>query len=64
MQNILKILLSPEMWAAGFVWPLTTQVLVATSMMQQGWPAVFVGAVVALTFGALVHFRGSWIWIR
>ena len=34
MQNILKILLSPEMWAAGFVWPLTTQVLVATSMMQ------------------------------
>lgn len=64
MENVIKFLLSTEMWAAGFLWPLATQVLVATGAMQTGWQAWVAGAVIAAFFGVLVRVRGSWVWIK
>ena len=64
MENVIKFLLSAEMWAAGFLWPLVTQVLVAIGAMQAGWQAWAAGAVIALFFGVLVRVRGSWIWTK
>ena len=64
MENVIKLLLSAEMWAVGFLWPLATQILVATGTIQTGWQAWVAGAVIAAFFGILVHLRGSWIWIR
>ena len=64
MKHIIGALLSPMAFAIGFLWPLTTQVLAATNALPPGWNTMAVSAVIALAFGLLAQFRGSWIWIK
>ena len=64
METVLKFLLSPWAWAMGFLWPLATQTLIAAELMASGLTAWAVGAAIALAFALIVHFKGSWIWIK
>ena len=64
METVLKFLLSPWAWAMGFLWPLATQILIAAELMAQGLTAWAVGAVIAVALALIVHFKGSWIWIK
>jgi len=64
MEQILKFLLSPWAWAMGFLWPLVTQMLVAAELMASGPIAWAAGAGIAIALALIVHFKGSWIWIK
>ena len=64
METVLKFLLSPWAWAIGFLWPLATQTLIAAKLMASGITAWAVGAAIALALALIVHFKGSWIWIK
>ena len=64
METVLKFLLSPWAWAMGFLWPLATQTLIAAKLMASGLIAWAVGAAIALALALIVHFKGSWIWIK
>ncbi len=64
MESFIKFLLSPMAFAIGFLWPLITQSLVALGYAESGWFAVVLGAIIAIPFGVMAQFRGSWIWIR
>ena len=64
METVLKFLLSPWAWAIGFLWPLATQTLIAAKLMASGLTAWAVGAAIALALALIVHFKGSWIWIK
>ena len=64
MEHILKFLLSPWAWAMGFLWPLATQTLIAAELMASGPTAWAAGAVIGLALALIVHFKGSWIWIK
>ncbi len=64
MQQIIKFIFSPIAFALGFVWPLITQVLIAGSLVAPGWTAIAVGAAIAIPWGLVAQFKGSWIWIR
>ena len=64
METVLKFLLSPWAWAMGFLWPRATQTLIAAKLMASGITAWAVGAAIALALALIVHFKGSWIWIK
>ena len=64
MQRFFRVLLSPLTFAVGFLWPLVTQSVVALGYLPFGWQSVVTGAVIAIPFGLMAQFRGSWIWIR
>ena len=64
MQHFFKIILSPMAFAAGFLWPVVTQSLIAMGLLEAGWPAVAIGAAAALPIGMMAQLRGSWLWIR
>ena len=64
METVLKFLLSPWAWAMGFFCPLATQTLIAAKLMASGITAWAVGAAIALALALIVHFKGSWIWIK
>jgi hypothetical protein len=64
MEHLLKFLLSPWAWAMGFLWPLAAQTLVAAEVMASGLTAWAAGAVIALALALVVHFKGSWLWIK
>ena len=64
MQQLIKFLFSPIAFALGFLWPLITQLLIATDMMPAGGQAILVGAAIALPWGLMAQLRGSWIWIK
>lgn len=64
MQQIIRFIFSPLAFALGFLWPLSTQILSATGMVDPGWSAVLYGAVIAIPLGLIAQFRGSWIWIK
>lgn len=64
MQQVIKFLFSPVAFALGFLWPLFTQIFIATDLLQAGGLAIGIGAVVALSWGVMAQLRGSWIWIR
>ncbi len=64
MQQLIKFIFSPTAFALGFLWPLLTQLMVTTQVMAAGWPAILLGAAIALPWGLMAQFRGSWIWIK
>ena len=64
MERIIGIFFSPLTFAIGFLWPLLTQVLVASELMASGWPTWAVSAIVVLPFALMAQLRGSWLWIR
>ena len=64
MQRLIGLLLSPAAFAIGFLWPLSVQLLLSTSLMVPGWPAWLTGALIVLPFALMAHLRGSWIWIK
>ena len=68
MQQLSKlffsVLLSPLAFAIGFLWPLATQIAIGMEWFTPGWQAILCGAAIALPFGLLAQFRGSWLWIR
>jgi hypothetical protein len=64
MEHLLKFLLSPWAWAIGFLWPLAAQTLIAAEVMASGLTAWAAGAVIAMALALVVHFKGSWLWIK
>ena len=64
MEQVIKILFSPMAFAVGFLWPLTTQVLLASGAMAAGWQAWLVAAAFVLPFALSAQIRGSWVWIK
>jgi hypothetical protein len=64
MGQFFRVLLSPMTFAVGFLWPMATQLLVGLGVVEAGWPAVIIGAAVAMPLGILAQIRGSWIWIK
>ncbi len=64
MELFFKLLLSPMAFAIGFLWPLATQSLVGLGYVEAGMSGVLAGAAIAIPFGILAQFRGSWIWIK
>lgn len=64
MQQVLKIFFSPMAFAAGFLWPLTAQVLAATAIMAPGWQLWLVAALIVAPFALMAQLRGSWLWIK
>lgn len=64
MQAVIKLLLSPQAFAVGFLWPLATQALLATGLMASGWQVWIAGALIVFPFLIMATFRGSWIWIK
>ena len=64
MQQLIKFLFSPLAFALGFLWPLTTQLLITGAVVPSGWTAIDVGAAIAIPWGVMAQIRGSWIWIK
>ena len=64
MQQIIRFVFTPIAFALGFIWPLVSQLLVSADLVAPGWSAIAVGAVVAIAWGLMAQFRGSWIWIK
>lgn len=64
MEQFFRLLLSPMAFAIGFLWPFFTQSLVALGYVEAGINGLLAGAVIAIAFGLVAQFRGSWIWIR
>ena len=64
MQQIIKFIFSPIAFALGFLWPLVTQLLIAGNVVSPGWNAIVIGALIAIPWGLVAQFRGSWLWIR
>lgn len=64
MQQVVRVFLSPMVFAIGFLWPLATQVILAGEIMLPGWQVWAVSAAIVLPFALMAQFRGSWIWIK
>ena len=64
MQHLMKIFFSPAAFGVGFLWPLVTQVMVASGVMATGWQTWVMSALIVLPFALMAQFRGSWIWIK
>ena len=64
MQQIIKFIFSPIAFGLGFVWPLIAQVLLAAGLVADGWTAIAVAACIAVPWGLIAQFKGSWIWIK
>ena len=64
MEQLIKLFLSPMVFAIGFLWPLGTQVLLATELMTSGWLTWTVSAILVLPFALMAQFRGSWVWVK
>ena len=64
MQPLIRILFSPMVFAIGFLWPLITQAGQAAGLLDPGWQAIVVGALVAIPWGVMAQLRGSWMWVR
>jgi len=64
MQHIIKLFFSPLVFAIGFLWPLSAQILQSVPLVQSNMTAWILGALIATAFGLMAQFRGSWIWIK
>lgn len=64
MQHLLKLFLSPIVFAIGLLWPLVAQVLLATDFMQPGLQVWLLSGCLVLPFALMAQLRGSWIWIK
>ena len=64
MQRIASALLSPLVFAIGFIWPLVAQASLALGLVTLEWQALLIGALVAVPLGLMAQLRGSWIWIK
>ena len=64
MELVFKVLLSPMAFGVGFIWPLTTQSVIALHWLPAGSAAILAGAIVGFVVGLMAQFRGSWIWVK
>ena len=64
MKQLFGAILSPMAFCLGFLWPLASQSAIALELVAPGWTAVALGAALAIPFGLMAQFRGSWIWIK
>ena len=62
--KFIKVLFMPITWAVGFLWPLIAQVLLAAELVGAVSTAYAIAGVVAVTWGLMAQFRGSWIWLK
>lgn len=55
----------PLLFAFGFIWPLTTQILQAFSVtLPLGLTPFWAGFGLALVWGTYAQWRGSWLPVR
>ena len=59
-----KILFMPITWAVGFLLPFFAQAILALDLTQSMATAYLAGAVIAVPWGAMAQFRGSWVWVK
>jgi len=64
MQAALKILMSPMVFAVGFLIPLFTQSLTAMGISPFGVEPIFIGIITGIALGVMAQIRGSWIWVK
>jgi len=64
MEGLIKLFLSPMVFAIGFLWPLGTQLLLASGLMTTGWHTWAASAFVVLPFALMAQLRGSWVWVK
>ncbi len=64
MERLIKVFFSPMIFAVGLLWPLGTQILIASGLMTPGWPTWAVSAAVVLPFALMAQIRGSWLWVK
>lgn len=64
MQLFLMIVFSPIVWSLAFVWPLLAQMGMASGVSESETGVWVVSALIALAFGLMAQFRGSWIWLK
>lgn len=62
--KLIQLLFMPITWAIGFLWPLIAQTLLATEITESTTLAYGVACVIALAWGLMAQFRGSWIWLK
>tara|TARA_Y100001935_G_C17271018_1_gene491953 strand:- start:926 stop:1117 length:192 start_codon:yes stop_codon:yes gene_type:complete len=62
--KLIQIFFSPIGFAIGFLTPLLGQVLTHFNVIDRWELAYAIGFVIALSFGLIAQFRGSWIWLR
>ena len=67
MLNVIKAIfyLGPLLFAFGFIWPLTTQLIQAFNMTPPfGVTPFWAGFGVALIWGSYAQWRGTWLPVR
>ena len=62
--KFIALLFKPITWAIGFLLPLIAQVLLALDVTTSSLGAYGFAAVVAILWGLMAQFRGSWIWVK
>ena len=62
--KFIKLLFLPITWAIGFLWPLIAQVLLAAELTGSISTAYLTAGVIALAWGLMAQYRGSWIWLK
>lgn len=64
MIKIAKVLLSPTVFAIGFLWPLWATVLHRLAWFEAGEQTWLIAAIILIPFTLMAQFRGSWIWFK
>lgn len=64
MEKLITWFLSPIAFAIGFLTPLIAQVSMAMGWITSTSTAYSVGFVIAISFGLMAQFRGSWLWLK
>lgn len=64
MEKLISAFLSPMTFAIGFLTPLIAQVYLAMGWIDHVPAAYGTGFVIAIGFGLMAQFKGSWIWLK
>ena len=64
MEKLISAFLSPIAFAIGFLTPLFAQVCLAMGWIINTPTAYGIGFAIAMTFGLMAHFKGSWLWLK
>ncbi len=64
MEKLITLFFSPVVFAIGFLTPLIAQVCLAMGWISSAPTAYGVGFAIAISFGLVAQFRGSWLWLK
>ncbi|MBO6555034.1 MAG: hypothetical protein JJ934_01570 [Pseudomonadales bacterium] len=64
MEKLITLIFSPIAFAIGFLTPLIAQVCLAMAWIDHPPIAYSLGFIIAIGFGLMAQFRGSWLWLK